>query len=96
MEIADIRARADYCFRWAAVTSHPEMRVLWKTAAEAWEAAAYRIGLANSLIRQLEANRDPLVPPPAAGEPASDHAAYLPKVQNENAVRRHRAACALR
>jgi hypothetical protein len=41
------------------------MRVLWKAAAEAWEAAGYRIGQANLLIRQLEANRDPLAAPPA-------------------------------
>src|SRR5262245_26371937 len=57
MEIADIRARADYCFRQAAVTSHPEMRVLWKTAAEAWEAAAYRIGQPNE-VTQLSCGRD--------------------------------------
>jgi hypothetical protein len=57
MEIADIRARADYCFRRAAVTSHPEMRVFWKTAAEAWEAAAYRIGQPNE-VTQLSCGRD--------------------------------------
>jgi hypothetical protein len=56
MEIADIRARADYCFRRAAVTSHPEMRGLWKTAAEAWEAAAYRIGQPNE-VTQLSCGR---------------------------------------
>jgi hypothetical protein len=69
VEIAEMRARADYCLRWAAETSHAEMRVLWKAAAEAWEAAGYRIGQANLLIRQLEANRDPLAAPPRCDRP---------------------------